>query len=51
MNWEQMKGDWLKIRGKVKKKWGKLTDDELDVIDGQRDQLVGSLQKAYGRQK
>lgn len=51
MNWEQVQGDWLKLRGKVKEQWGRLTDDDLDVINGQRDQLVGVLQKAYGKQK
>jgi uncharacterized protein YjbJ (UPF0337 family) len=43
-----MKGDWKIIRGKIRERWGKVTDDELDVIAGQRDQLVGLLQKRYG---
>jgi uncharacterized protein YjbJ (UPF0337 family) len=39
---------WKQIRGQVKETWGKLTDDELDEIDGKRDQLVGKLQEKYG---
>jgi uncharacterized protein YjbJ (UPF0337 family) len=48
MNWDTMKGDWKQFRGKVKEAWGKLTDDELDVVAGKRDQLVGLIQKSYG---
>ena len=48
MNWDTVKGDWKQIRGKVKEAWGKLTDDELDVVAGKRDQLVGLIQKSYG---
>jgi uncharacterized protein YjbJ (UPF0337 family) len=48
MNWDIAKGDWKQFKGKVKEAWGKLTDDELDVIAGRRDQLVGAIQKSYG---
>jgi uncharacterized protein YjbJ (UPF0337 family) len=48
MNWDQVKGDWKKFGGKVKEAWGKLTDDDLKVIAGKRDQLAGAIQKAYG---
>ena len=48
MNWDTVKGDWKQFKGKVKETWGKLTDDELDVIAGKRDQLVGAIQKRYG---
>ena len=48
MNWDQAAGNWQQFRGKVKEQWGNLTDDELDRIAGQRDQLVGSIQKSYG---
>ncbi len=51
MNWDQIKGDWKQITGKVKEKWGKLTDNELTVIAGQREQLVGILQERYGYAK
>jgi uncharacterized protein YjbJ (UPF0337 family) len=48
MNKNTLKGEWSVIKGKVKQKWGKLTDDDLLEINGQRDQLVGKLQKRYG---
>jgi len=48
MNWEMIKGDWMQFTGKVKEQWGKLTDDDLKVIEGKRDQLVGKVQERYG---
>ena len=48
VNWEQTKGRWNQMKGAVKKQWGKLTDDDLAVIAGQRDQLVGKIQERYG---
>ena len=48
MNWEQVKGRWNQTKGTVKKQWGKLTDDDLAVIDGQRERLVGKIQEKYG---
>ena len=48
MNWDQMEGKWKKMKGSVKEQWGKLTDDDLDQINGRRDQLVGKLQERYG---
>ena len=48
MNWDQIEGQWKQYRGRFKEKWGKLTDDDLDVIDGRRQQLVGRLQERYG---
>jgi uncharacterized protein YjbJ (UPF0337 family) len=48
MNWEETKGRWNQMKGAVKKQWGKLTDDDLAVIAGQRDQLVGKIQERYG---
>lgn len=48
MNWNQIQGNWKQFKGKVKAKWGDLTDDELDTIDGRREELVGKIQKAYG---
>jgi len=48
MNWDTVKGDWKQFRGKVKEAWGRLTDDQLDVVAGKRDQLVGAIQKGYG---
>jgi uncharacterized protein YjbJ (UPF0337 family) len=43
-----LKGEWKQVRGKVKEQWGKLTDDDLQRIEGKRDQLVGAVQKRYG---
>jgi uncharacterized protein YjbJ (UPF0337 family) len=51
MNWDEIKGSWKQIQGKVKEKWGKLTDDDLTTIAGKRDQLAGILQKRYGYAK
>lgn len=51
MNWDEIKGDWKQFSGKVKAKWGKLTDDELTQINGVREQLTGKLQKHYGHSK
>ena len=48
MNWDQIQGDWKQMTGKVKEKWGKLTDSDLTVIAGKRDQLAGLLQQRYG---
>lgn len=48
MNWDQIEGGWMQFRGKVREKWGKLTDSDLEVIKGKRDQLVGKLQQTYG---
>jgi uncharacterized protein YjbJ (UPF0337 family) len=48
MNWDQVQGKWKQVKGSVKTRWGKLTDDDLDVIAGQRDQLVGRIQERYG---
>jgi uncharacterized protein YjbJ (UPF0337 family) len=48
MNWDQMSGRWKNVKGKVREKWGKLTDDDLDVINGKREQLVGTIQRRYG---
>lgn len=48
MNREQFKGNWNQLRGKIKEKWGKLTDDDLTQINGKRDQLIGKLQIRYG---
>ena len=48
MNWDTMKGQWKQFRGKVKEQWGELTDDDLDRIEGKRDQLLGAVQKRYG---
>jgi uncharacterized protein YjbJ (UPF0337 family) len=48
MNSDQLKGKWKQLKGSVKERWGKLTDDDLDVIDGQSEQLIGTIQERYG---
>ena len=48
MNWDRIEGNWRELKGKAKEQWGKLTDDDVDRIAGQRDQMVGRVQKAYG---
>jgi uncharacterized protein YjbJ (UPF0337 family) len=48
MNWDQLEGKWKQYSGKVKEKWGKLTVDDLTVIHGRRDQLIGKIQERYG---
>jgi uncharacterized protein YjbJ (UPF0337 family) len=48
MNSDQVSGKWKQLKGAAKERWGKLTDDDLDVIDGQTDQLIGKVQERYG---
>jgi uncharacterized protein YjbJ (UPF0337 family) len=48
MNWDRVEGNWKQIKGSVRERWGRLTDDELDVIAGKRDRLAGKLQETYG---
>ena len=51
MDWNRIEGNWKQLKGKAKEKWGRLTDDDLDVIAGHRDQLEGKLQERYGYAK
>lgn len=51
MNESTLKGKWNELKGKVKEQWGALTNDELDRIEGQRDQLVGAIQQRYGKRR
>jgi len=48
MNQDRIEGRWRQIKGKVKEQWGKLTDDDLDVIAGRREQLLGRIQQRHG---
>jgi uncharacterized protein YjbJ (UPF0337 family) len=48
MNWDRIEGNWKQFTGNIKTQWGKLTDDQLDVIAGNREKLVGKVQEAYG---
>ncbi|MCM3620040.1 CsbD family protein [Sutcliffiella horikoshii] len=51
MNQTTMKGKWNQMKGDAKKKWGNLTDDDLQQIEGDRDKLVGKIQERYGKSK
>ena len=51
MNWDRVSGNWSQWKGRVQERWGKLTGDQLDVINGRRDQLSGRIQEAYGLTK
>jgi uncharacterized protein YjbJ (UPF0337 family) len=48
VNTDQMKGNWKQLIGQAKEKWGRLTDDDWQIVQGQRDQLVGRIQERYG---
>ncbi|WP_148717300.1 CsbD family protein [Chitinolyticbacter meiyuanensis] len=48
MNRDQVAGNWKQFKGKVREQWGKLTDDQLDRVEGRREQLAGQIQEAYG---
>ena len=48
MDWNRVEGNWKQFKGRVKEKWGDLTDDDLDKVNGQRDQLEGVIQERYG---
>ena len=48
MNKDILQGNWKQLKGKVQEQWGKFTDDDFDQIAGQRDQLIGAVQKRYG---
>jgi uncharacterized protein YjbJ (UPF0337 family) len=47
MNWNMAEKNWSQFRGKVKSNWNKLTDNQLDMISGKRDQLMSKIQEAY----
>ena len=47
MNWDHVEGNWKEFKGKVQQQWGKLTNDDLDVIEGKRTELAGRLQQRY----
>ncbi len=51
MNKQILKGNWNEAKGKIKEKWGELTDDEVNRVSGEVDQLIGVLQKRYGLSK
>lgn len=51
MNWDTIEGNWKELKGKIRSKWAKLTDDDLENIAGKKDVLVGRLQQHYGLKK
>jgi uncharacterized protein YjbJ (UPF0337 family) len=48
MNWDRIEGNWKQLKGKIQQQWGKLTDDDLDMIGGEREMLSGRIQETYG---
>lgn len=51
MNWDQVEGKWKQVAGSFREKFGKITNDDLTVLNGKKDQLVGKLQERYGDSK
>ena len=51
MNWDRIEGNWKEFKGKAQQQWGKLTNDDLDVLKGTREELEGVIQKRYGYAK
>jgi uncharacterized protein YjbJ (UPF0337 family) len=51
MNSDQLEGTWDVVKGKIQKQWGKLTNDDLDVIEGNRKEIAGRIQQRYGYAK
>lgn len=51
MNWETIEGKWDQFAGKIREKWAKLTDDDIESIAGKKDRLMGKLQERYGYRK
>ncbi len=51
MNWDRIEGNWKEMSGRIKQQWGELTDDDLTVMNGKRDELAGRLQQRYGYAK
>ena len=48
MNWDRIQGNWKQVSGQAKAKWGKLTDDDLDIVAGRQEELAGKIQERYG---
>jgi uncharacterized protein YjbJ (UPF0337 family) len=51
MNWDEVSGNWKQARGRILEEWGMLTDDDLDTIQGRREQLIGRIQHRYGMER
>ena len=48
MNWDRIEGNWKQLKGQAQQQWGKLTDDDFDIVAGKREQLAGKIQERYG---
>ncbi|TCT42010.1 CsbD family protein [Martelella mediterranea] len=51
MNWDRIEGNWKQFRGEAQAQWGKLTNDDVDVVNGNRDKLIGKIQERYGKER
>jgi len=51
MNWDRIAGNWKQAKGKIRARWGEVSDNDLQVIEGKREQLAGKIQHAYGVSK
>lgn len=51
MNWDTIEGNWKQFKGEVQQKWGRLSGDDLDQLDGARERLVGKIQERYGKSR
>ncbi len=51
MDWDRIEGNWKTFKGQAKQQWGRLTDDDLDMVNGRREELEGRIQKQYGFEK
>jgi uncharacterized protein YjbJ (UPF0337 family) len=47
MNWDEIEANWLKVKGEIKERWGRLTDDDIDIIAGKREKLAAEIQRKY----
>jgi uncharacterized protein YjbJ (UPF0337 family) len=48
MDWDRIEGNWKQAKGKVREKWAQLTDNDIEQVNGRRDQLEGRIQERYG---
>lgn len=48
MDWNRIEGNWKQFKGKIKEKWGELSDDDIDRMEGSREQFEGKIQEKYG---
>jgi uncharacterized protein YjbJ (UPF0337 family) len=48
MNWDRIQGSWKQFRGRIQQQWGKLSDDDLEQVEGRRVELIGKIQERYG---